>query len=66
MTVNTEQLYWRRSSRCGSTSCVEVASLAATVLLRDSKHPLQAALEFDHRTWRTFVGGLKRDAFPSR
>jgi hypothetical protein len=43
---STERPRWRKSSKCGSNSCVEVAQVDGGYLLRDSKNPDQAPLRF--------------------
>lgn len=59
---------WKRSSRCGNTTCVEVDLRPdGTVLVRDSKHPEQPPLTFDGAEWDDFVRGVKAGEFgPSR
>jgi hypothetical protein len=51
---------WRRSSRCASTACIEVALGAAIVKVRDSEHPAGARLEFPAAAWNAFLGGLRQ------
>lgn len=49
---------WRKSSRCGNTTCVEVASVDGVdgaVYLRDSKNPDQPAMRFTHAEWSAFL-----------
>ena len=58
--MDVDEYEWQRSSRCASSSCVEVASRADRVYVRDSKHPEQQPLEFERDTWRAFVEHLKR------
>ena len=41
-----DSLQWRRSSRCSSSTCVEVAQVGDMILLRDSKNPAVAPLRF--------------------
>jgi hypothetical protein len=55
-------LTWRRSSYSGNNGgqCVEVAA-PGHVLVRDSKDPHGAALEFAPQTWRTFTRQAKGD-----
>jgi hypothetical protein len=51
-------LTWRKSSYSGSnggTECVEVAVVAETAAVRDSKNPDHAALTFPARGWATFL-----------
>jgi Domain of unknown function (DUF397) len=37
---------WRKSSRCGTSTCVEVAKVEDQYLIRDSKNPAAPALSF--------------------
>jgi hypothetical protein len=54
---------WRRSSRCGSTTCVEVAKVDDQYLVRDSKNPDTAALSFTSEEWVAFVQGVQAGEF---
>jgi hypothetical protein len=54
---------WRRSSRCGSTACVEVAKVEDQYLIRDSKNPDAAALAFTADEWKAFVEGVNAGEF---
>ncbi|MGX6604311.1 DUF397 domain-containing protein [Micromonosporaceae bacterium Da 78-11] len=54
---------WRRSSRCGTSSCVEVAKVEDQYLVRDSKNPDAAALEFTTDEWDAFLGGVVNGEF---
>ena len=48
---------WRKSTRSGNATaeCVEVASIAANVAVRDSKDPHGAMLIFTRTQWRSFI-----------
>lgn len=48
---------WRKSSRCDSNSCVEVAPGPTRAAVRDSTDPGQW-LTFAREDWRAFVRGL--------
>jgi uncharacterized protein DUF397 len=53
----TRTPHWHRSSRCGpkaNTNCVEVAHLAAHVLVRDSKGEV-VLNAFDPAPWKAFL-----------
>ena len=54
---------WRKSSRCGSGTCVEVAKVEDTYLVRDSKNPEAAALSFTPAEWDAFVEGVSAGEF---
>lgn len=54
---------WRRSSRCGNSACVEVASLGDEVAVRDSKNHGGPVLTYSREEWRDFVAGVKDGEF---
>lgn len=62
MTSNNETTTWRRASRCGNGTCVEVARAGGDVLMRDSKNPRQV-LRFTAAEWEAFVGGVQDGEF---
>ncbi|MER6848445.1 DUF397 domain-containing protein [Streptomyces flaveolus] len=54
---------WRKSSYSGGgdgNNCVEVATRATHVAVRDSKAPTRATLAFPATAFALFVGGLKK------
>ena len=53
---------WRRSLRCESGACVEVAFTAEGVYVRDSKNPA-VELFFTHEEWDAFRGGVENGEF---
>jgi len=61
--VATQALTWKRSGRCDSGTCVEVASLKEGVVVRDSKDPDGPILRFTHSEWRAFIGGAQDGEF---
>ncbi|SDT72361.1 DUF397 domain-containing protein [Actinoplanes derwentensis] len=61
--IKTEEPHWRRSRRCSTGACVEVARVAERVLIRDSKMPTGAILAFTHEEWDAFVTGVKDGDF---
>ena len=56
-------LEWRRSPRCGSNACIEVAKVADRFLIRDSKNPDTGTLVFTTEEWEAFTEAVKRDEF---
>jgi hypothetical protein len=58
-----EANHWRRSRRCASGACVEVAQVEDRYLIRDSKNPDGAPLDFDREAWEDFLAGVKSDEF---
>lgn len=54
---------WRKSSRCESQQCVEVALLDSGIAIRDSKDP-QPRLVFDSSAWRAFIVTLRTGEHP--
>lgn len=55
-------LQWRRSARCESANCVEVADFGARAGLRDSTDP-QVHLAFEMSVWRAFIDGVRAGEF---
>jgi hypothetical protein len=49
---------WRKSSRCGTSTCVEVANTDDGVLLRDSKNPDQVPLRISMQDWTGFLDAV--------
>ncbi|WP_328464530.1 DUF397 domain-containing protein [Actinoplanes sp. NBC_00393] len=54
---------WRKSSRCGTSTCVEVAKVDDQYLVRDSKNPDAATLSFTKAEWDAFVEGVTAGEF---
>jgi hypothetical protein len=53
-------LAWRRSNRCDSGACVEVAFAGGGVAMRDSKVAGGGAvLRFTRDEWSSFVAGVR-------
>ena len=59
----TDKITWRKSTRCGSNSCVEVAKVDGEYLIRDSKNPQTAALSFTEEEWTAFTEGVAAGEF---
>jgi hypothetical protein len=60
--MGPEGLAWRKSGRCDSSSCVEVAITGEHVLLRDSSDPDGPRLTFTHAEWAEFLRWLGRES----
>lgn len=58
-------LVWRKRCFCNSQACIEVASSADRVLVRDSSDPAGPRLAFTADAWREFLAGLRRGALAS-
>jgi hypothetical protein len=57
-------LIWRKSSRSAAAGhCVEIASAAAAVFVRDSKNVPGPVLEFGTDGWAAFVAGVRDGEF---
>ena len=54
---------WRKSTRSGTNGCVEVAVVDDHVMVRDSKNPDRATLEFTAPEWRAFLLGAQAGEF---
>ena len=57
----TSALTWRKSTYSGTNGgqCVEVASVAGAVVVRDSKNLAGPELVFTRQAWAAFVEGVK-------
>jgi hypothetical protein len=66
MTNSTDQPQWRKSSRCGNSTCVEVAEVEGGYLVRDSKNPGQAPLRFTEDELSVFVAAYAAGEFRSK
>jgi hypothetical protein len=58
MKNSTEQPAWRKSSRCGTSTCVEVARVDGEYLIRDSKNPEQQPLRFTEEEVAVFAAAF--------
>ncbi len=63
MTKPSDHLQWRRSSRCGTNTCVEIAADGEAVLVRDSKNPESPPLRFTQQEWTAFLAGARAGEF---
>ncbi|MFY1687522.1 DUF397 domain-containing protein [Plantactinospora sp. WMMB782] len=57
--TGSAELDWRKSSRCESQHCVEVARVGRGAAVRDSVDPARSLL-FGTVAWRAFVTGLRQ------
>jgi len=61
--MQLEHARWRKSRASGGNgACVEVADLAGTVGVRDSKNPAGAVLTFTPAAWSVFTQGVRAGA----
>jgi uncharacterized protein DUF397 len=63
METGNAPLIWRKSTRCESGYCVEVALTADGALVRDAKRPEDGRLAFDRQAWSAFLVAVKDGAF---
>jgi hypothetical protein len=61
--ANFDSVTWRKSTRCGTNTCVEVAVVDNEYLVRDSKNPDTAPLSFTQEEWTAFVAGVNAGEF---
>lgn len=54
---------WRKSSKSGDGSCVEIRMGPDHVDVRDTKNRNGAILRFSHAEWRAFLGGVRLGEF---
>lgn len=54
---------WRRSARCGTGNCVEVATVGDTVLIRDSKDPSAGSITCTAGQWAGFLSAIRSGVF---
>lgn len=59
----SQEIAWRRASRCANGECVEVGSRDNLILLRDSKEPAGAVLAYSQEDWIAFVTAVKAGEF---
>ena len=64
MTLQNQGLTWRKSTRSAAAGhCVEIATAAAAVFVRDSKDVAGPVLEFGAEGWADFLGGVRAGRF---
>ena len=59
----SSRLDWRRSTYCGTESCIEVAILDDRAYVRSSKDAEGAYMVFDKEEWRNFLAGVRDHQF---
>jgi hypothetical protein len=58
--ADAPQVRWHKSSHSSANGqCVEVAPVAGTIAVRDSKNPAGPELIFTRQAWVAFVEGVK-------
>ncbi|GIJ47580.1 hypothetical protein Val02_44660 [Virgisporangium aliadipatigenens] len=64
MDITTGRPAWKKSTKCSSGGCVEVAPAPSAQLVRDSKLLDESPiLVFAEARWREFVAGVKDGQF---
>jgi hypothetical protein len=63
MDTTEDSIQWRKSSRCETGTCVEMAHIDGTVAIRDSKDSAGAVLIFSPEEWTAFVAGVRNGEF---
>jgi hypothetical protein len=63
MSGTAEKFKWRKSTRCDSASCVEVAFVNGSVGMRDSKVADGPILRLSEQSWASFVAGVRAGDF---
>jgi hypothetical protein len=61
MDTTEGSIEWRRSSRCETGGCVEVARIGGMIAIRDSKD--SAVLIFSPEEWSAFAAGVRNGEF---
>ena len=56
-------LDWRRSSKCDSGACVEVADLGTLIMIRDSAGDGYLPIAVSRPAWRDFLTGVRAGTF---
>lgn len=64
MSTNWDNAHWQKSVHSDSGACVEVASSAGWIGVRDTKAAGRGpVLEFTEAEWRAFVAGVQDGQF---
>ena len=54
---------WRSAGRCESGACIEIGTLGASILIRNSADPDGRRLTMNHAMWQKFVARVKSGAY---
>jgi hypothetical protein len=58
--LGSSRAQWRKSTySANGSACVEIARLAQTVAIRDSKAPDEGRLVLSHDEWSAFLADIK-------
>jgi hypothetical protein len=63
MGTHTQDVEWRRSSRCSTGACLAFAADSDAVYVRDLKQDDGPALRLTHAAWRDLIEGIKGGEF---
>ncbi|MEU4158671.1 DUF397 domain-containing protein [Actinoplanes sp. NPDC026670] len=63
MNTDTTAPQWRTSSKCSNGTCVEVAFVGDTVLVRNSQRPTGPEISYTTQEWEDFLAGAKNGEF---
>jgi Domain of unknown function (DUF397) len=63
MDTTEDSIHWRRSSRCETGACVEMARIGGTIAIRDSKDVAGPVLIFSAEEWAAFLAGARNGEF---
>ncbi|MEZ0095783.1 DUF397 domain-containing protein [Streptacidiphilus sp. EB129] len=61
--TDTDAPAWRKSSYSGNGQCVEIATPAVGVAVRDSKDPEGPTLSFSADAWSSFLTEIGQGSF---
>jgi hypothetical protein len=54
---------WRKSSKCATSECIEIAREQDMILVRDSKSPQTPPFRYTMEEFRAFIDGAKAGEF---
>lgn len=54
---------WKKSTRCGTGACIEVADSLPHVYVRDSKEVDGELLNFSEDAWTSFINNIKENSY---